>query len=78
MQQSAAATMKGAATPQGRQRLRGKEGSGGAATKAEQRRDDEGSGGATTKAEPAARRRRQRRPDEDGSGGVTTKAETVA
>jgi hypothetical protein len=49
--------MKGAAAPQGRQRLR----------------DKEGSGGATTKAEPAARQRRQnRRPNDEGrTGGAT-------
>jgi hypothetical protein len=49
------ATMKGAAAPQGRQRLC----------------DKEGSGGATTKAEPAAQRGRERRRDDEGSGGAT-------
>jgi len=46
--------MKGAAAPQRRQRLRDKEGSGGATMKGVFAR--QGTGGATTKTEPAARR----------------------
>ena len=48
--------MKGAAAPQGRQRLC----------------DKEGSGGATTKAEPAAQRRRQNRRCNDEGRTITT------